>query len=89
MDVRSEVIEQAPLVAAPISVIVDWLEIDMVPGAANVNVEIWVVPNASIDGGSVMDMNDDCDDGDYPKGLTYSNGVMRSHVVDEQYDGGS
>ena len=88
MGVRSEIIERAPLVAVPVSVIADWLEIDVVPGAANVNVEIWVVPNASIDSRSTMDMNDDRDDRDCPMGLSGPNEVTRCRMVDKKVDSG-
>ena len=69
--VRSEIIERAPLMAVSTSAIADRLEIEVVRGA--VNVDIWVVPNASIDGGNAMDMNDDCSDEDCPKGFARPN----------------
>jgi hypothetical protein len=53
----------------------------MVQGAIDINADIWVVPNLSIDGGCAITMNNGHNDGDHSKGFCCLNEVMRSCVA--------
>jgi hypothetical protein len=68
-------------------VTVEWLQVELVQGAMDVNLNIEVVLNASMDGASmdgasIVDVNDDCGDGDCSMGSMCSSGATRGRVVD-------
>jgi len=65
------------------SATVEWLQVELVRDTTDVNLNIEVVLNASMDGASVVDVNDDRGDIECSMGSTCSSGATRGHMVDE------